>query len=177
MRKSQQKRRQMTPLDIAVMSAEAVVFFGQVGLSIFLYDSLRLSWLSYLGWALLLAAVLLAWQARVEFEKKGKERKGGSWLRTRGIVDSGVYSVFRHPMYFSFAMLSLSLVCLSQHWLNALLGAIMIGLLYSDMLREESSSVKRFGEEYRRYMKRVPRANLVLGIVRRIARKRDSEAS
>jgi protein-S-isoprenylcysteine O-methyltransferase Ste14 len=62
--------------------------------------------------------------------------------------------------------MSLRLVLLSQHWLNAVLGAIVMGLLHNDTCREERSSLERFGDDYRRYMEHVPRANLVAGTIR-----------
>jgi protein-S-isoprenylcysteine O-methyltransferase Ste14 len=62
------------------------------------------------------------------------------------------------------------LVLLSQHWLNVLLGALLVGLIYSDMGREEKGCLAKFGDPYRDYMERVPRVNLVAGIVRRARR-------
>ena len=74
-------------------------------------------------------------------------------------------------MYLSFLLISVALVCLSQHWLNAALGAILIGLLYRDMCREEKCDVERFGEDYWDYMERVPGMNLVVGMIRLIRRR------
>jgi len=71
-------------------------------------------------------------------------------------------------MYLSFLLMSLSLVLLSQHWLNALLGVVVMGLLYNDMCREERSNLLRFGDDYQRYMERVPRMNLVASAIRPI---------
>jgi protein-S-isoprenylcysteine O-methyltransferase Ste14 len=34
-----------------------------------------------------------------EFRKKGGVRKGQSYVRTTKLVDSGIYSVVRHPQY------------------------------------------------------------------------------
>jgi protein-S-isoprenylcysteine O-methyltransferase Ste14 len=56
-------------------------------------------------------------------------------------------------------MPSLSLVLPSQHWLNAVLGAMVMGLLYNDMRREEQNNLERSGDHYQRYMEHVPRMN------------------
>jgi protein-S-isoprenylcysteine O-methyltransferase Ste14 len=80
-------------------------------------------------------------------------------------VAIGVYAVVRHPLYVSFLLISLSLGLLSQHWLNAVLGAIVMALLYNDMCREEKSNLERFGDDYQRYMQAVPRLNLVNGAI------------
>jgi len=104
----------------------------------------------------------------VDLRAQGGSREGESWLHTREVVSTGVYAVVRHPMYLSFLLMSLSLVLLSQHWLSALLGVVVMGLLYNDMCREERSNLERFGDDYQRYMERVPRMNLVAGAIRPI---------
>ena len=56
------------------------------------------------------------------------------------------------------------------------LGALVMGLLYNDMRREEKNSLKRFGDDYRHYMENVPRINVVAGILRHVQR-RNSQAN
>jgi protein-S-isoprenylcysteine O-methyltransferase Ste14 len=153
------------------MSIEGLSFMTQVVLCILFYNYLDLHWLLYVGWAVLVVAMLLGWGARVAFETSGESREGESWLRTTTVVTTGIYSVVRHPMYLSFLLMSLTLVLLSQHWLNALLGAVAMGLMYNDMCREEKSNVEKFGDAYRTYMEQVPRMNLVVGIIRLVARE------
>jgi protein-S-isoprenylcysteine O-methyltransferase Ste14 len=150
------------------MSVETLSFVVQVVLCILFYNYLELDWLLYLGWAIFAVAMVLGWRARVAFQTKGEARAGESWLQTRTVVTGGVYAVVRHPMYLSFLLMSLTLVCLSQHWLNAVLGAILMGLLYNDMCREEKNSLEKFGDDYRNYMQQVPRINFVAGIIRLI---------
>lgn len=154
------------------MSIETISFVAQVVLCILFYNFLELNWLLYLGWAILAGAMLLGWKARVAFQAKGEAREGESWLHTRTVVATGIYAVVRHPMYLSFLLTSLALICLSQHWLNVVLGAVLMGLLYNDMCREEKNSVQKLGGDYRNYMERVPRMNFVAGIIRLIRRRR-----
>lgn len=163
-------RRVPTPKETVIMFVEGLAFLAQLVLCILFYNYLALSWLCYLGWALLGVAMILGWRARVAFETKGEAPEGEGWLHTTAVVDSGIYGLVRHPMYLSFMLISLALVLLSQHWLNALLGALLVGLIYSDMDREEKSSLAKFGDAYREYMERVPRVNLVAGMVRRARR-------
>ena len=121
---------------------------------------------------LLAVAMVLGWRARVAFEVEGGSAEGESWLHTRAVVRTGIYGVVRHPMYLSFLLMSLALVLLSQHWLNAILGAIVMGLLYNDMCREEKSNLEKLGDDYQSYMDQVPRMNLVAGAIRLIRRRR-----
>jgi protein-S-isoprenylcysteine O-methyltransferase Ste14 len=153
------------------MSTEGVFFLAQVVLCALFYNFLDLRWLLYLGWATLAVAMIFGWRARVAFEAKGGSREGESWLHTRNVVVTGVYAVVRHPMYLSFLLMSLCLVLLSQHWLNAILGAIVMGLFYNDMYREEKSNLERFGDDYQRYMEQVPRMNFVTGAIRLLLKR------
>lgn len=166
-----------TPAELVLMSIQALCFIGQVVLCIRFFNSLRLDWLVYLGWTILAFALVLGWRARVAFETEGQSREGDSWLHTQTVVSSGVYAVVRHPMYLSFLLVPLTLVCLSQHWLNAVLGAVVMGLLYNDMRREEKSNIERFGDDYRNYMAQVPRMNLLAGIVRLVRRRKGNGAA
>jgi len=45
-------------------------------------------------------------------------------------------------------------------------------LFYKDVLREEQMSIVKFGDEYKRYMQKVPRMNPLLGVIR-LLKKRD----
>jgi protein-S-isoprenylcysteine O-methyltransferase Ste14 len=121
---------------------------------------------------ILVVALFLGWQARVAFEKEGGQVADENWLYTRVVVASGVYAVVRHPMYFSFALIAIAFICLSQNWLALVMGVVLVGLLYNDMYREEKSNIEKFGEKYRHYMETVPRANVFLGIIRLMQRKK-----
>ena len=166
------RRWKPTPSAVILMSMEGVFFLAQVVLCALFYNYLDLRWLLYLGWATLAVAMVFGWRARVAFEAKGEAREGESWLHTRTVVVTGVYAVVRHPMYLSFLLMSLCLVLLSQHWPNAVLGAIVMGLLYNDMCREEKSNLEKLGDDYQAYMDKVPRMNLVAGAIRLIRRRR-----
>jgi protein-S-isoprenylcysteine O-methyltransferase Ste14 len=171
------RRWKPTPKDVILMSIETLSFVAQVVLCILFYNFLELKWLLYLGWTIFVIAMVLGWRARVAFETKGESCEGESWLHTRTVVATGIYAVVRHPMYLSFLLISLTLVFLSQHWLNAMLGAILMGLLYNDMCREEKSNIERFGDDYRHYMEQVPRMNFVVGIIRLIRRRGKKEST
>ena len=104
--------------------------------------------------------------AGYEFRKKGGAPKGKSIVHTTVVVDSGVYAVVRHPQYFGFILFVFALVLMSQHWLSIFSVVMGSTLFYLDVLREEQMSVVKFGDEYRGYMQKVPRMNIVLGIIR-----------
>jgi protein-S-isoprenylcysteine O-methyltransferase Ste14 len=103
------------------------------------------------------------------FRKKGGVSKGKSYIQTTVLVDSGIYAVVRHPQYLSFILLSLALLLLAQHWLITWFGIVAMALVYIGILPDaDQDGIKRFGDDYKRYMQRVPRLNFVTGIIRLI---------
>ncbi|MBN2325319.1 MAG: isoprenylcysteine carboxylmethyltransferase family protein [Spirochaetes bacterium] len=162
------KKYRHTAKDLILMTVEGVCFLAQIVLAFFFHRALGLAWLSYAGWAVFALALLLGWRARIALQKKGEAASSREWLHTAVVVKSGVYGLVRHPIYFSFFLFSLSIVFISQHWLVLLLGVIVMALIYSDMKREEQSCIDKFGDDYKRYMERVPRMNIVLGAIRRL---------
>jgi len=136
------------------------------------YNYYKLDFLVYAGWILLMFSVAIIWLAGGEFRKKGGAPKGESIIHTSVLVDSGVYAVVRHPQYLGFILVVLALVLMSQHWLSVISGVLGSALFYKDILKEEQMSVEKFGDAYKRYMKRVPRMNILIGILRYLRQRR-----
>jgi protein-S-isoprenylcysteine O-methyltransferase Ste14 len=74
-------------------------------------------------------------------------------------VDSGLYAIVCHPQYVAGVLLNLSLMLLCQHWLVITLGLISMALIYLDIQDADKDGIDKFGDEYRNYIQRVPRAN------------------
>jgi protein-S-isoprenylcysteine O-methyltransferase Ste14 len=147
--------------------AYSILMFMPIVIVFVFYNYHSLDFLVYAGWILLVFSVVIIFLAGGEFRKKGGAIKGESIVHTTVLVDSGVYAVVRHPQYLGFMMFVLALVLMSQHWLSVISGVLGSVLFYKDVLREERMSVEKFGDDYRRYMERVPRMNFLLGIIRR----------
>ena len=64
------------------------------------------------------------------------------------------------------SLIIFALIIISQHWINLIVGAILIVLLCLAMIEIEEKRNIEFGNAYRDYMKRVPRINLIAGITR-----------
>jgi protein-S-isoprenylcysteine O-methyltransferase Ste14 len=112
---------------------------------------------------------LLGWW---RIPKEGGAPKGESIVHTTVVVDSGVYAVVRHPQYLGFMLFVFALVLMSQHWLSVVSGVLGSALFYKDILKEEQRCIERFGDDYKRYMERVPRMNLLIGILRCLRQRR-----
>ena len=86
---------------------------------------------------------------------------------TSNIIDSGIYGVIRHPMYFGGMVMFFSHYLLSQNWLCAISTVVGIFCCYLIILSGDERNLEKFGDEYRLYMKSVPRINFILGLLRR----------
>jgi protein-S-isoprenylcysteine O-methyltransferase Ste14 len=144
----------------------SILMFLPIILVFVFYNYNSFDFLVYTGWILLVSSVVVIFLAGGEFRKKGGALKGESIVHTTVLVDSGVYAVVRHPQYLGFILFVLALVLISQHWLSILSGVLGSALFYKDILREEQMSVEKFGDDYKRYMERVPRMNFPIGILR-----------
>jgi len=158
--------------DFVFSSVGGILFIGQIVLCFSFYNWAGLNVLLYLGWIILAVALVLGWRARVAFEDKGGAQEGESWLATSVVVDRGVYAVVRHPMYLSFMLLALALMLISQHWLSVIFGLPIVVFLYLGMRVEEQSNIKKLGDDYIRYVDKVPRVNFLVGVIRLLRRKR-----
>jgi len=69
-------------------------------------------------------------------------------------------------------MLMFASILISQHWLVAAAGVIMSALFYREAVNKEKGLIIKFGDDYKRYMQKVPRMNLLLGVIRLLQRRK-----
>ena len=140
--------------DHAPATVSSILFISQIIVGIYLLPEIsQIEVLAYAGVGLYFSSGLILGMLPVfEFRKKGGVSKGQSYIHTTKLVDTGIYSVVRHPQYVTFIMWAFSGMLLFQH---------------IDLIREDTACVERFGEDYKAYMKKVPRANFLLGLIRR----------
>jgi protein-S-isoprenylcysteine O-methyltransferase Ste14 len=120
-----------------------------------------------LGWAVWTVGMILVMAPIILFPRRGGVLRGKSFVHTTRLVDTGIYAVVRHPQYLG-GILSIFVATLLffPHWLFAILGIPGAIILYWSAVEEEKLLIERFGGEYRAYMQRVPRMNLILGMSR-----------
>ncbi|HEY32973.1 MAG TPA: isoprenylcysteine carboxylmethyltransferase family protein [Dehalococcoidia bacterium] len=152
--------------DIALFTFLGILFVGQVVYCFISYNGAGWDVVLYIGWAVFAFSMILGWLSRIAFEAKGKAPEGESFIHTAVVVESGIYTIVRHPMYLSGILIFASLVLISQHWLSLIFSIPIIVYFYISTWSEERSSIERFGDDYRKYMQRVPRMNLIWGIIK-----------
>ena len=86
--------------------------------------------------------------------------------REAGLIDRGIYGVIRHPMYLGSILLFLSWIIFLPHWIVLLISLTNSAMVYWFILQGERSNITKFGNSYRHYMERVPRVNLIAGLLR-----------
>jgi protein-S-isoprenylcysteine O-methyltransferase Ste14 len=150
----------LTLLCIACFPVNPLVLSGLVDADFYLPSFI-------LGWVVWAAGMVLVMAPIVMFPRRGGVAKGKSFVHTTRLVDTGIYSVVRHPQYLGGVLaVFLATVLLYLHWLFVVLGVPGVVILYQSTFSEEKRLIKQFGEEYTSYMKRVPRMNIILGIIR-----------
>jgi protein-S-isoprenylcysteine O-methyltransferase Ste14 len=150
-----------------------VLFILQIIAGIFLLsDVSQIEILAYAGVGLyVFSGLVFGMLPMAEFRKSGEVKEGYSYIYTTKLVDSGIYSIVRHPQYVTFILWTFAGMLLFQHWIVILLGIPIIPLTYFDLIKADKGLIEKFGDKYRAYMKRVPRANFLLGIIRRLQQR------
>jgi len=123
---------------------------------------------SICGWILWAGGFILALSPNVVLKKRGGVPDGKSYVNTTILVKDGIYSIIRHPQYTGGIIICMSVVLIIQSYFALMLGVIAIGTSYYSMVLEELNLVEKFGEDYVKYKEETPRANIVLGIIKKI---------
>ena len=105
----------------------------------------------------------------IYFRLKGNVKKGKAYVHTNTIVTSGLYSIVRHVQYTG-GILSIFIATplLYPHWIFVLLGIPGILLIYLGTKREDKLLIEKFGDEYKRYMDKVPAIDIVTEVIRKL---------
>jgi protein-S-isoprenylcysteine O-methyltransferase Ste14 len=148
----------------------SLLLISQIVVGIYLLlDVSQIQILAYAGVGLyVFSGIVFGWLPIFEFRKKGRVKTGKSYIHTTKLVETGIYSLVRHPQYITFMLWSVAGMLLFQHWIVILLGIPISPLTYVDLLKADKNAIMKFGDDYITYMKKVPRANFLLGIIRRI---------
>jgi protein-S-isoprenylcysteine O-methyltransferase Ste14 len=162
-------------MEVIPSTLASLLFISQIIVGLYLLSEVsQIEILAYSGVGLYIFSGLIFGMLPVfEFRKKGDVKKGKSYIYTTRLVDSGVYSIVRHPQYITFMLWAIAGMLLFQHWIVICLGIPVIPLIYIDLIHADKDGIKKFGDDYKQYMKRVPRANFLLGIIRVLRSKRE----
>ncbi len=124
--------------------------------------------LSILGIIFWSIGMILVIYPFIYLKSKGNVRKGKSYVNTNSLVTSGFYSIIRHVQYTG-GILSIFIATplLYPHWIFVVLGIPGILLIYLGFKREDKLLIEKYGDEYKRYMDKVPAINIIAGMLRK----------
>jgi protein-S-isoprenylcysteine O-methyltransferase Ste14 len=121
------------------------------------------------GIGALLLSVCFMFPPFVLLKRYGRPRRGRPYFCATTVVDRGVYRIVRHPQYVGYVLLVSGFAALSQHPVSATLAVLSACAFCLQALEEEKFCQAQFGESYRDYVRRVPRFNFLVGLVRYLA--------
>jgi protein-S-isoprenylcysteine O-methyltransferase Ste14 len=131
-------------------------------------------WTRYLAPVSGLAGLSLVFSPMLALHRHGQAEPGASYMQATLLVDQGPYAIVRHPQYLGYVYLNATFMLASPCWSVIVLGGSAISLFCLYALREERCLVDQFGYAYQAYMSRVPRFNILLGLVRLARHRRPS---
>ena len=168
------KKKDFSWIDLIPSTFASLFFISQIIVGIYLLSEVsQIEILAYIGVGLyVFSGCIFGMLPTVEFRKKGRVKKGKSYIHTTKLVDTGIYSIVRHPQYVTFIMFAIAGILLFQHWIVICLGIPIFPLMYIDLIKADKDGIKKFGNDYKRYMQKVPRSNFLIGIIRVLRNKR-----
>ena len=101
------------------MTLTTLLIFFQIIVGIYLLSSISQNKiLAYCGVGLYVISGLIFGMLPIfEFRKKGKVKKGKSYIYTTKIVDTGIYSIVRHPQFITWILWAIAGMLIFQHWI------------------------------------------------------------
>ena len=98
-----------------------------------IYNEDRIDVVMYMGWIVWVFSVIFGWMPIWVLKIKGGVSKGKSYVHTTTLVETGIYSIVRHPQYTAGILFSLALILFSQNWIIAIIGAVIITLVFNQL--------------------------------------------
>jgi protein-S-isoprenylcysteine O-methyltransferase Ste14 len=109
------------------------------------------SLLQITSWILLLLSIYVATAGYLLLKRKGKP--DSNFENTSILVKSGIYKYIRHPLYLSIILLGTGVALKNPALIQLILGTINIVAVYITARIEENEMIKKFGDEYRQFVK------------------------
>jgi len=142
-------------------SWECIILLFSVNYEFWFREPLTLPHL--ISWILLIVSVYLIIAGPLELSRKGKSEKIRNdqelfeFEKTTKIVDSGIYSFIRHPLYSSLLFLTWGICLKNINILTIIISCISTIFLFLTAIQDEKECLLFFGESYKIYMKKTRR--------------------
>ena len=128
---------------------ESIYLLVLLNIKIWFHDPFSLN--QIISWILLILSAYFGLAGFFLLKRKGKSSQ--SFENTTILVKSGVYSLIRHPLYFSLFLLGTGVLMKNPSLPALILGGINLAAVWLTSRIEEKEMISRFGEPYKEYMK------------------------
>jgi protein-S-isoprenylcysteine O-methyltransferase Ste14 len=158
---------------LLLSSIASVLTVAQIVLAFFLHGPSTEA-LQWAGWICLWTSGIFGILPIITFRRKGGVPKGARYIETTALVDTGIYAIVRHPQNgTAWLFINLGVMLIAWHWTSFVLGLVSMVLAYTDTFKADQSCIQKFGDDYKRYIQRVPRVNFLAGCMRFLKRRRE----
>lgn len=136
----------------------------ELSLGIFkLWPRLDILWLQVIGLVLYVPSAYLVTASMHALKHKGRPETSDPTATTT-FIDTGVYGIIRQPLTLGMAIWSVAFMLAFQSILAILLAGVSLFCFWISARKESEYNIRKFGGEYRKYMKRVPMWNVFKGL-------------
>lgn len=129
-------------------------------------DILALQILSTIGSVLYILAIIIAVLSLITLRLKGKPKTGVE--NTTIFIETGIFKIIRHPLYLGLAFWSISFIFLIQLIPSTILGIVALFCFIMAAKKEDEFNIKKFGNIYNEYIKKIPMWNVFKGLRRKL---------
>ena len=120
-------------------------------------------WLQVIGFILFIPSAILIFGSAIELKRKGKPKTYDPSYTTT-FFDTGMYGIIRQPITLGLAIWSIALILVFQSILSIILSVSSIFCFWMSARKEAEYNIKKFGDDYKEYMKKVPMWNFLKGL-------------
>jgi protein-S-isoprenylcysteine O-methyltransferase Ste14 len=138
------------------------IMFSLIVLGHLVYKRGNIVPLVYIGYVFYIPAAVFVISSHSSLKHKGKPESG--WEHTTKFIESSVYRIVRHPLYLGGALFTVGIILLIQSILSTIFGLVAIFCFWAASKKEDKFNINKFGDSYRKYMKRVPMWNFLNGL-------------
>lgn len=130
-------------------SFESIFLLVLLNIRVWFHDPFSLH--QIISWILLILSAYFGLAGYFLLKRKGNPSE--NFENTTVLVKSGVYSLIRHPLYFSLFLLGTATMMKDPAPLQIILGAVNLAAVWITARMEEKEMIEKFGEPYKEYMK------------------------
>jgi protein-S-isoprenylcysteine O-methyltransferase Ste14 len=128
---------------------ESIYLLVLLNIKVWFHDPFSLH--QIISWILLILSAYFGLAGFLLLKRKGKSTR--NFENTTILVNSGVYSLIRHPLYFSLFLLGTGVMMKDPDLPALILGGINLVAVYFTAMTEEKEMIEKFGEPYKEYLK------------------------